>query len=322
MRRWVRSVASASLRIGASRAPHRRVPGVIREISSLERKHLHNRERQVFDFRWKIFDHHKYPGPRPRDNPQPWVALLDSALPPHLRLNGDDRSDPSIGAEGLAEILLAAQHAGKLRQDRQRGSLSSVNLDLLEYIALEQGRWGAVIYLVKQLVDAYAGGIQPRQIEAPAYIDSLSSLRTLTHDGPINLSLDPRPIPTDFQSLHLRDQTQALSDDHGGLSHDGLFAKMALGQVWRSLGRIVVSRVEEGVPPEALEIIAYLHHQGIMPMSIYNSRPGSDPTALQQPPLLYMFSSRILASLSDAAGVANCVAQKSLNRDLNHINAL
>ena len=40
---------------------------------------------------------------------------------------------------------------------------------------------------------------------------------------------------------------------------------------------------------------------GIMPMSIYNQRPSPDSTAIQQPPTLRLFSSRILTSLSDAA---------------------
>ncbi|GAB7361990.1 hypothetical protein MBLNU230_g2026t1 [Neophaeotheca triangularis] len=53
--------------------------------------------------------------------------------------------------------------------------------------------------------------------------------------------------------------------------------------------------------PEILEVIAMMHHHELMPSTIYNFTPNPDPSALQQPPTLNIFSSRILTSLSDAA---------------------
>ncbi|RMZ06545.1 hypothetical protein D0860_05504 [Hortaea werneckii] len=74
-----------------------------------------------------------------------------------------------------------------------------------------------------------------------------------------------------------------------------------LGQIWRSLGNMILACNDGVVKPEILEIIAYLHHQEIMPATIYSQKPGVDESAIQQPPTLHLLSSRILTSLSDAA---------------------
>ncbi|KAF2473304.1 uncharacterized protein BDR25DRAFT_332914 [Lindgomyces ingoldianus] len=55
------------------------------------------------------------------------------------------------------------------------------------------------------------------------------------------------------------------------------------------------------VMSHVLEIIAYLHHSGLIPESIYKYRPHQDNYALQQPPTLHLLSSQILTALSDAS---------------------
>ncbi|KAK4993705.1 hypothetical protein LTR50_000316 [Elasticomyces elasticus] len=80
-----------------------------------------------------------------------------------------------------------------------------------------------------------------------------------------------------------------------------------LGQIWRSLGNLVLidaARTADGKPsvmPQVLEIIALLHHSGMMPSSIYSYTAARDDSTLQQPPTLHLLSSQILTSLSDAA---------------------
>ncbi|EON64893.1 hypothetical protein W97_04127 [Coniosporium apollinis CBS 100218] len=81
----------------------------------------------------------------------------------------------------------------------------------------------------------------------------------------------------------------------------------AVGQIWRSLGNMILtaadrSRTEtDPIMPHVLEIIAFLHHSGVVPESVYNYTPAQDSSALQQPPTLHLLSSRVLTSLTDAA---------------------
>ncbi|KAJ9667965.1 hypothetical protein H2201_001770 [Coniosporium apollinis] len=95
----------------------------------------------------------------------------------------------------------------------------------------------------------------------------------------------------------------------------------AVGQIWRSLGNMILtaadrSRTETGpIMPHVLEIIAFLHHSGVVPESVYNYTPAQDSSALQQPPTLHLLSSRILTSLTEAAWRAHqaTVASKAKN---------
>ncbi|KAK5128303.1 hypothetical protein LTR85_002970 [Meristemomyces frigidus] len=96
---------------------------------------------------------------------------------------------------------------------------------------------------------------------------------------------------------------QELTDDlkPENMSRAEKLQQGVLGQIWCSLGAMIIACHDGVVRPEILEIIAYLHHQEIMPKSIYSQKPGTDESAIQQPPTLHLLSSRILTSLSDAA---------------------
>ncbi|KAK0663585.1 hypothetical protein DIS24_g963 [Lasiodiplodia hormozganensis] len=63
-----------------------------------------------------------------------------------------------------------------------------------------------------------------------------------------------------------------------------------------------------------LELLAYLHHAGIIPESVYHYEPPKDKYSLQQPPTLYLLSSKILTALSDAAWRAHELAAASENQ--------
>ncbi|KAL1636542.1 hypothetical protein SLS56_001127 [Neofusicoccum ribis] len=63
-----------------------------------------------------------------------------------------------------------------------------------------------------------------------------------------------------------------------------------------------------------LEILAHLHHSGIIPESVYHYEPPKDSHSLQQPPTLYLLSSRIMTALSDAAWRAHESAVASAHK--------
>ena len=62
---------------------------------------------------------------------------------------------------------------------------------------------------------------------------------------------------------------------------------------------------EDIIMPRVLEVIAYMHHSGLMPDSVYTYHPSQEKHALQQPPTIHMLSSKILTALSDATWKAH-----------------
>lgn len=249
-----------------------------------------------------------------------WAALLDGALPPHLR---DQKVSPpllTLSAVDLAEVLLAAQRPV---ENIPRG------FDLLYHLGFNQGRWSAVVWLIKKLVDRFPIQQQPDAIVSD-YLklwDQVPSLRPPRILGSAVMQEDDQARPTVLRSrdtgpefpLHLElditrsDSTpiaaQTLDELTGSSmgdvgSHQTL-AHEALGQIWRTLGAMTLACAGGSIRQEVLEIIAYLHHREVMPMSIYQYQPRMDKSAIQQPPLIPLLSTRIFTSLSDAAWKAH-----------------
>ncbi|KAF4546618.1 C6 transcription factor [Lasiodiplodia theobromae] len=71
---------------------------------------------------------------------------------------------------------------------------------------------------------------------------------------------------------------------------------------------------KDAIMGHVLELLAYLHHAGIIPESVYHYEPPKDKYSLQQPPTLYLLSSKILTALSDAAWRAHELAAASENQ--------
>ena len=127
------------------------------------------------------------------------------------------------------------------------------------------------------------------------------SLDQLTENSiEIDVSMSGRTGLSD-QKLNTRDTGLHHSAVSDSFEHQLQLRRNALGVVWRSLGAMTISCADGTIRPEILEIVAHLHHSGIMPASIYSRKPRLDETAIQQPPTLHLLSSRILTSLSDAA---------------------
>lgn len=181
------------------------------------------------------------------------------------------------------------------------------SLDILSYLGLVEGRWPTVIWIAKKLVEDGRRSIDPPlQIDPSANIvwpkAEPRTLKDLT-EAPLRIE---RVRPSHKLKLKLDDLTSA--PDSINLRHIAI--KRALGQLWRSLGSMILAGPERNngedvVMPHVLEIIAYLHHVGLVPDSVYTYRPHENKYALQQPPTLHMLSSKILTALSDASWKAH-----------------
>ncbi|PSN66751.1 hypothetical protein BS50DRAFT_573563 [Corynespora cassiicola Philippines] len=243
------------------------------------------------------------PEPDARGDIRQWAHTLDHLLPPHLRRNAEDSDDISalVTPLDVSYAINAAQDASH---------------DILGYIGLVEQRWDAVIWLVKRLtgkgrqsyeylpqLDPFANIIWPE--ERPRSLDNLTN-------GP--LLLKPTRPPTPLQ-LKLDELTAAPDSVDPNRS----LVKRALGQVWRTLGSMILTATEEHpeegsiIMPHVLEIIAHLHHVGLIPDSIYTQQPAPADFALRQPPTLHLLSSKILTALSDASWRAHEASVKAAN---------
>lgn len=231
------------------------------------------------------------------------MPILESVLPVRLRATGmkdlgSDLIQQTPSPRELALMLNRAQQAH--------------NVDLLSYMGVEQGRWKAVVWIVTGIVDNLWKSEQVignKEI-LPGPWQGTRQLHDLTTHA---ISLDDVNEAT-TASAGL--SSYRSMDDVTIKSHplyrplDARIRHDALGQIWRSLGNMIIADAaraskakdqERNITPEILEIIALLHHHGIMPASIYSYQPSEDSTALRQPPTLHLLSSHILTSLTDAA---------------------
>lgn len=234
-------------------------------------------------------------------DPQTWQKLLEGGLPHDLRVSSADADAAPYEIKVTAELLLAAQGTVRI----------SGGVDLLYQLGTEQRRWPAAIWIIKRLIDSY--GSQALKSNSLRQVSTFwnveESLEWATGNGfhEILASGDFIKVSSDRVALD-----QITGDKADDLVRDDAFAHRVLGQVWRSLGLMTAACAGKEMQPELLEMIAHLHHMGMMPVSIYNQTPSKDSMSLQQPPSMNLLSSRMLVSLSDAAWRAR---ERSLAED-------
>ncbi|GAB7355546.1 hypothetical protein MBLNU459_g6022t1 [Dothideomycetes sp. NU459] len=237
------------------------------------------------------------------------MPILESVLPVRLRADGLTKSGPDLAGNTpspreLARVLSRAQRVH--------------HVDLLSYLGVNQGRWKAVVWIVTGIVDDLWRSHGPSPSPSPSHTTHLTgpwqgmrSLDDVTAEA-VSLEALSESAPTAPARLRSPETMDDLTMNNHPLHRplDARIKHVALGNVWRSLGNMIVadaaraSKADErdrNITPEILEIIALLHHRGIMPASIYSYQPSTDTTALQQPPTLHLLSSHILTSLTDAA---------------------
>ncbi|KAJ8114347.1 hypothetical protein OPT61_g3752 [Boeremia exigua] len=237
-----------------------------------------------------------------RGDIEQWLAAIEPFLPVDIRRQYKDSPDISstVTSIDFSIVIKKAQDASH---------------DLLSHLGLVEGRWQAVVWIAKKLAEGKkqteeaSAWLHPSENAIWPVESNPRSLHDLTHQ-PLRLDRS-RPRQKLARSLdELTEAPDIVRSQH-------LIIKQALGQLWRSLGTMILAAPEQdksgqnAIMPHVLEIIAHLHHVGLMPDSVYAFRPQHNKYALQQPPTLHMLSSKILTALSDASWRAHEAAVKS-----------
>ena len=277
----------------------KRTSPLIRRFASTNRPNLSHPESK--NDRWKRpytqDDAISYPlRSRRHWNPDAWEALLDRYLPRALRARGQGplshvENDHLLPIEGVASVLACAR--------------KEANVDLLSYLGVYKERWEAVFWLVKTMLDRCPSYFLVKQQAAklPSMLwkqhDRALEERTLQH---ITLK---SPVTSSRLSLDERLAGDSLGSGNPSVSE----YRKVLGQLWQGLGCMILQAEDRSAsnPNRAiimscvLQILAYMHHSGILSDSIYNYETTRGKSAIQRPPTLYRLSSRIMNVLSDVA---------------------
>jgi hypothetical protein len=240
-----------------------------------------------------------YPRREARGDMYAWLTVIDPFLPSHLRREPSNSPEIPITSVDLAFVINTAQNA---------------SLDILSHLGLVEGRWQTVVWMVKKLAEDGR-----HSIETPVQLDHSASVlwQGCEHRTLKELTESPLYVERGHPARKLKATLDALTSAPESIRYQHTTVKRALGQLWRSLGNMILAATEQGnhgqntVMPHVLETIAYLHHQGFIPDSVYTYRPHKDKHALQQPPTLHMLSSKILTALSDATWNAHEASVKN-----------
>lgn len=185
-----------------------------------------------------------------------WLALLDPFLPAHLRQDPSDTVDASVNSFDLAFFLNSAQAA---------------SVDILSHLGLVENRWQTVVWMVKKLSEDGQNSTEAvPQIEQYTndmlHGDEYRSMKDLT-ERPIVLERN-RPL------RRLEATLDAATSAPESIRYQKVTINRALGQLWRSLGNMILMAVErddtrqDTIMPHVLQVIAYLHHIGLIPDSV------------------------------------------------------
>ena len=240
-----------------------------------------------------------------RLKPGPWATVIESYLPPNLRLGGSNVVEEVIQHEPLRPTHTLPKIMSMARL--------SCGADLLSYVGIYQERWEAVIWLVKAMTKKY-----------PGYKDmetALCQLPPLLWET-VDKSLDDvtsNAIKVEMPQPSRGPRTQDWL--YGGFSHGQnpslhhseyrdhphSLGRERLGQIWQSLGTMILQAADRPaedpnytvIMSHVFQILGHLHRINAFPDLIYNYNPPADPTVLQRPPTLYVLSKRIMSTLSD-----------------------
>lgn len=237
-----------------------------------------------------------------RGDIEQWLSAIEPFLPVHVRRTHIDAPDVSaeVTSLDLSIVIKKAQDASH---------------DLLSHLGLVDGRWQVVVWIAKKLAE---GG--QRSEEVAVWLDD--SENAAWPGGAESRSLhELTNIPLRLERIRPRRKLETTLDElteaPDTINPQPLIVKRALGQLWRSLGAMILVAPEQDksgqdtIMSHVLEIIAHLHHIGFMPDSVYAFRSQNNKYALQQPPTLHMLSSKIMTALSDASWRAHEATARS-----------
>ena len=260
--------------------------------------------------------------PRRRD-PKAWADLLDQYLPHELRLGINEfaisvsDADSPRPIQGLPHLLFTARTTKPLK------------LDLLSYIGVSQGRWEAVVWLVKAILNRCTNSEPLLDWETArcerdtAWVACGKSLEELTSHMILaeEFTKPSGPGPT------LDEITHAEPSEHWRVSE--YMKREGIGQIWQSIGCMILQAADR--PQEdktfklimfnVFQILGHLHHINALPGTIYNYTPAEDPSVLRRPPTLNWLSSHIMTILSDTAWKIHEVSSNPFPIGANRTNS-
>ena len=224
-------------------------------------------------------------------------AFLPLCLRSQRKYVGNEATAEAQPIQGLARLLI------------KRSRESSWKDVSLSQLGLRQNRWPAFLWLVQEMIKVQTPPLSsltmaPLNGWAP---DSLS-LYELTSAPSLAVEISQRqslePVQESLSSLL---DLPPLSTRSDGPVH----TQDLLGYLLMCLGSVIIDAVK--MVPEAAAIamanvyqaIASMHHQDLIPRTIYNYSTASDASAILRPPTLRLLHSRILTTLSDAAWTAS-----------------
>ena len=233
-----------------------------------------------------------------RRDPKVWANLLDGYLPRELRLTNDEltsNGDDPQPIQHLPRLLLKARTAKPLK------------LDLLSYIGVYQGRWEAVIWLVKAMLKQSSNSTSALEWETAKIV---CDMPWLTHSESLpELTAYPiwaeKSTKPSVSALTLDELTHARPSEQWRIPD--YMKREGIGQIWQSIGCMILQAADRPEEDETFklimfnvhQILAHLHHIDALPETIYNYTPAEDPSVVRRPLTLYLLSSRIMAVLSD-----------------------
>lgn len=235
-----------------------------------------------------------------RKDPNAWISYLQRFLPAELRENATDDVGPAEGSPLQENVHERSQALATLLFQARKLS----NLDLLTHLGFKLGRWPAVHALVNQLLDS-TEALDTLSIHSriPSNIDwgSGISFDTLTGDflkhqttealirrEKSNVSVSE----TDLDKMTERPLAQELS-------------QLLKRELWQSLASIILQAADATQEQSNIamsyvyQILARLHHSGLIPDTVYKYRPQTDEDALFRPPGMHLLSTHIMNVLSD-----------------------
>lgn len=241
----------------------------------------------------------QYPLREARGDIKAWLDAIEPFLPRHLRQATSDEPERPTTSLDFALFINKAQDA---------------SIDILSYLGVEAGKWQTVLWIVKKLTE---DGNSPLDLSAHLEQYSYAILQGEEHRSLKELTEGPLRLQRTYPNRKLQLTLDVVTSDPESIRYSHVMVKRALGQLWRSLANMILAAAEQSngeqhtIMPHVLEMIAYLHHLGLMPDSVYTYRNPQDKHAFQQPPTLHMLSSKILTALSDATWNAHEASVKT-----------
>ncbi|KAK7534181.1 uncharacterized protein J3D65DRAFT_632669 [Phyllosticta citribraziliensis] len=230
-------------------------------------------------------------------NPKAWAEEFDRYLPLSLRKTHLDDPDHTTQGEteGEPDYLLTKIVCFFLDESRQ-----DKPVDFLTHLAVTEGRWDTVTWIVKAVTEFKPPA--PVQLEhvdpfsAIQWADAPTSLQEATGQAIWAERVTDETLTSSIAGIVNWSPARWVRDRNG-----------AIGRVWQSLGNMIAIAVRshpeerEIIMTHVLEFIAHMHHNGVIPESVYEHVPPHMPFSLCQPPVLPLLAPRIYTAISDAA---------------------